>query len=149
MMTENTMEGTAVDTAAVPTAVREMDEELFNTLNNMFASGDQENYIIAENILFTVTDPASAESIYWTWRLMKNHFYKLNRRRKAVREYIGKVVGFHHRGEYSFGEYLMGKGKMTADTWARMGPEILRVQEHKCKNVFFDVELKQKQLWSE
>ena len=149
MMTENTMEGTAVETAAVPTAVREMDEELFNTLNNMFNSGDQENYIIAENILFTVTDPASKESIYWTWRLMKTAFYKLNRRRKAVREYISKVQGFQHRGEYSFGEYLMGKEKMTADTWARIGPDILRVQEQKCRNVFFDVELKQKQLWSE
>lgn len=143
------MEGTAVDTAAVPTAVREMDEELFNTLNNMLNSGDQENYIIAENILFTVTDPASKESIYWTWRLMKTHFYKLNRRRKAVREYISKVASFQHRGEYSFGEYLMGKGKMTADTWARIGPRILEVQEQKCRNVFFDVELKQKQLWSE
>ena len=143
------MEGTAVDTAAVPTAVREMDEELFNTLNNMLNSGDQENYIIAENILFTVTDPASAESIYWTWRLMRTHFWKLNRRRKAVREYIGKVHAFYHRSEYTFGEYLMREGKMTPDTWARIGPEILRVQEHKCKNVFFDVELKQKQLWSE
>ena len=143
------MEGTAVDTAAVPTAVREMDEELFNTLNNMFNSGDQENYIIAENILFTVTDPASKESIYWTWRLMKTAFWKLNRRRKAVREYISKVHAFYHRSEYTFGEYLMREGKMTPDTWARIGPKILEVQEHKCKNVFFDVELKQKQLWSE
>ena len=143
------MEGTAVETAAVPTAVREMDEELFNTLNNMFASGDQENYIIAENILFTVTDPASKESIYWTWRLMRTHFWKLNRRRKAVREYISKVQGFQHRSEYTFGEYLVTHGKMTADTWARIGPDILRVQQHKCKNMFFDVELKQKQLWSE
>lgn len=148
-MTENTMEGTAVDTAAVPTAVREMDEELFNTLSNMFNSGDQENYIIAENILFTITDPVSKESIYWTWRLMKIAYYKLNRRRKAVREYIEKVHAFQYRNEYTFGEYLMSKGKMTADTWARIGPEILRVHEHKCKNVFFDVELKQKQLWSE
>lgn len=143
------MEGTAVDTAAVPTAVREMDEELFNTLHNMLSSGDQENYIIAENILFTVTDPASKESIYWTWRLMRTHFWKLNRRRKAVREYISKVQAFQHRSEYTFGEYLVANGKMTADTWARIGPEILRVQQHKCKNVFFDVELKQKQLWSE
>lgn len=149
MMTENTMEGAAVEIAAVPTAVRDMDEALYETLNNMFTSGDQENYIIAENILFTVTDPANKESIYWTWRLMRTHFWKLNRRRKAVREYISKVAGFQHRSEYSFGEYLMGKGKMTADTWARIGPEILRVQQHKCKNVFFDVELKQKQLWSE
>ena len=143
------MEGTAVDTAAVPTAVREMDEALYETLNNMLGSGDKENYIIAENILLTVTDPASKESIYWTWRLMKQHFWKLNRRRKAVREYINKVAAFQHRNEYTFGEYLMNKEKMTADTWARIGPEILRVQEYKCKNVFFNVELKQKQLWSE
>ena len=143
------MEGTAVDTAAVPTAVREMDEALYETLNNMLGSGDKENYIIAENILLTVTDPASKESIYWTWRLMKQHFWKLNRRRKAVREYINKVAGFQHRNEYTFGEYLVNKEKMTADTWARIGPDILRVQEHKCKNVFFNVELKQKQLWSE
>jgi hypothetical protein len=143
------MEGTAVDTAAVPTAVREMDEALYDTLNNMLSSGDKENYIIAENILLTVTDPASKESIYWTWRLMKHHFWKLNRRRKAVREYINKVVAFQHRNEYTFGEYLMNKEKMTDDTWARIGPEILRVQEYKCKNVFFNVELKQKQLWSE
>ena len=143
------MEGTAVDTAAVPTAVREMDEALYETLNNMLGSGDKENYIIAENILLTVTDPASKESIYWTWRLMKQHFWKLNRRRKAVREYINKVAGFQHRNDYTFGEYLMNKEKMTADTWARIGPDILRVQEYKCKNVFFDVELKQKQLWSE
>ena len=143
------MEGTAVDTAAVPTAVREMDEELFNTLNNMFNSGDQENYIIAENILFTITDPASKESIYWTWRLMKTAFWKLNRRRKAVREYISKVHAFYHRSEYTFGEYLVREDKMTPDTWERLGNAIKTTQEHKCRNVFFDVELKQKQLWSE
>ncbi len=146
-MTENTMEGAAVNTTVAPTAVKDMDEALYNTLHNMLNSGDQENYIIAENILFTITDPTSKESIYWTWRLMKMHFYRLNRRRKAVREYIGKVVGFHSRSEYSFGEYLVGKEKMTPFIWEKLKPEITRIQEYKCKNVFFDVELKQKQLW--
>lgn len=140
------MEGAVVDTAA-PTAVKDMDEALYNTLHNMLNSGDQENYIIAENILFTVTDPASKESIYWTWRLMKSHIYKLNRRRKTVRDYISKVQSFSHRGDYSFGEYLVGKEKMTPFIWEKLGPEIKRLQEIKCKNVFFDVELKQKQLW--
>lgn len=140
------MEGAVVNTAA-PTAVKDMDEALYNTLNNMLSSGDQENYIIAENILFTITDPASKESIYWTWKLMRSHFWKLNRRRKAVRDYISKVSRFQHRNEYSFGEYLVNEGKMTPDTWAKLGSKILEVQEQKCKNLFFDVELKQKQLW--
>ena len=141
------MEGTAVDTAAVPTAVKDMDEALYNTLHNMLNSGDQENYIIAENILFTITDPTSKESIYWTWLLMRKHIYKLNRRRKGVREYIGKVHGFSNRSDYSFGEYLVGKEKMTPFIWEKLKPEITRIQEYKCKNVFSDVELKQKQLW--
>lgn len=144
MMTENAMEG-VVAKAAAPSG-RIMDDELYERLNSIFNSSDKDNWIIGENIFLSVTDPMHVDNIYNVWRFLRSYTYRLNRRRKAIREMLQLTWTIIGKSEYAFGEYLIREGKLTPEIWERIGPGIKDLQERKCKNPFFDIELKLKAL---
>jgi hypothetical protein len=145
-MTEQTTVDTAAETAAVSN-LRIMDKELYDKIHAMLSSSDKEHWPIAEDILFTVD---MEKSIYWMWKLSRAHWWRFNRRRKAVREklvqhpLLGRVAV---KGEYFFAEYLVNNGLMTEEIWSYLYPSIKQTVETKSKNVFFDIEFKMKKLW--
>ena len=143
-------EETTQDTVAVEAAVsnlRIMDQELYERVNGMLSSSDKEHWPIAEDILMTVDVD---KSIYWMWKLIRNHWWRFNRRRKAVREKITQhdvLCRIVSRNEHSFAEYLAREGRMTEEIWNRLYPEIIKHMNYKTANPWFDVELKMKKLW--
>lgn len=143
-------EETTQDTVAVEAAVsnlRIMDQELYERINGMLNSSDKEHWPIAEDILMTVDVD---KSIYWMWKLIRNHWWRFNRRRKAVREKITQhriLSIIVSRNEHYFADYLVREGRMTEEIWNRLYPHIMKHMEHKMQNPWFDVELKMKKLW--
>ena len=143
-------EETTQDTVAVEAAVsnlRIMDQELYERLDGMFNSLDKEHWPIAEDILMTVDVD---KSIYWMWKLMRRHWWRLNRRRKSVREKLTQNRTLQiivSKTDHWFADWLVKEKRMTEELWNYLYPEIIKHMEYKTQNPWFDVELKMKKLW--
>lgn len=141
---------TTQDTVAVEAAVsnlRIMDQELYERINGMLSSSDKEHYPIAEDILMTIDVD---KSIYWMWKIMRPHWWRFNRRRKAVREKITQHPILSHivgRQIYPFAEWLVREGRMTEEIWGCLGKDVENTVKTRSNNQFYDVELKMKKLW--
>ena len=145
-MTEETTQDTVATEAAV-SSLRIMDEELYQRVHDMLSSSDSGHWPIAEEILFTVDVD---KSIYWMWKIVRTHWWRFNRRRKAVREKITQhpilsiIVG---KSDHWFADWLAREGRMTEEIWNRLQPAVMKHMESKIVNPWFDVELKMKKLW--
>ena len=143
-------EETTQDTVAVEAAVsnlRIMDQELYERLDGMFNSSDKEHWPIAEDILMTVDVD---KSIYWMWKLIRRHWWRLNRRRKSVREKLTQNRTLQiivSKTDHWFADWLVKEKRMTEELWNYLYPEIIKHMEYKTQNPWFDVELKMKKLW--
>jgi len=143
-------EETTQDTVAVEAAVsnlRIMDQELYERLDGMLSSSDTEHWPIAEDILMTVDVD---KSIYWMWKLMRRHWWRLNRRRKSVREKLTQNRTLQiivSKTDHWFADWLVKEKRMTEELWNYLYPEIMKHMQHKVQNPWFDVELKMKKLW--
>lgn len=143
-------EETTQDTVAVEAAVsnlRIMDQELYQRIDGMLSSSDREHWPIAEDILMTVDVD---KSIYWMWKIVRAHWWRFNRRRKAVREKITQHRILSHivgRPIYPFAEWLVREGRMTEEIWGYLGKDVENTIITRSNNQFYDVELKMKKLW--
>ena len=143
-------EETTQDTVAVEAAVsnlRIMDQELYERVNGMLSSSDKEHYPIAEDILMTVDVD---KSIYWMWKIVRNHWWRFNRRRKAVREKITQQRTLQiivSKTDHWFADWLVKEKRMTEEIWNLMYPSVMKFMQSKVENPWFDVELKMKKLW--
>ena len=145
-MTEETTKDTVATEAAVSN-LRIMDEELYNRLNGMFNSSDKEHWPIAEDILMTIDID---KSIYWIWKIVRNHWWRFNRRRKAVRENLTQqrtLCIIVSKTDHWFADWLVKEKRMTEEIWNRLQPAVMKHMESKIVNPWFDVELKMKKLW--
>jgi len=145
-MSEETTQDTVATEAAVSNLLI-MDQALYERINGMFNSSDREHWPIAEDILMTVDVD---KSIYWMWKIMRNHWWRFNRRRKAVREKLTQhriLSVIVSRNEHNFADYLVREGRLTEEIWNHLYPDIIKYMEQKIKNPWFDVELKMKKLW--
>ena len=143
-------EETTQDTVAVEAAVsnlRIMDQELYERVNGMLSSSDREHWPIAEDILMTIDVD---KSIYWMWKIMRNHWWRFNRRRKAVREKITQqriLQIIVSKTDHWFADWLVKEKRMTEEIWNLMYPSVMKFMQSKVENPWFDVELKMKKLW--
>ena len=148
-MTESTNMGTVALEAAVPTK-KIIDEELYEKLKAMFHSSDKGNYPIAEQILITCD---IEKSIYYMWKLLKGDgvIYKLNRRLKAIRNFLSNehIRNISYKSHYNFTLYLKMKKLLTPEIWTILEPDVTKVVKLKCVNDFYDVELKLRDLYAE
>ena len=147
-MTEQINPGTVALEAAVPTK-KIMDKELYEKLKDMFHSSDKGNYPIAEQILIACD---VEKSIYYMWKLLKGDgiIYKLNRRLKAIRNFLSNehINAISYKSHYNFVLYIKMKKLLTPEIWTIVEPDITEVVKLKCVNDFYDVELKLRDLYA-
>lgn len=145
-MTEETTQDTVAVEAAVSN-LRIMDQELYQRIDGMLSSSDKEHWPIAEDILMTIDVD---KSIYWMWKIMRNHWWRFNRRRKAVREKITQqriLCIIVSKTDHWFADWLVKEKRMTEEIWNLMYPSVMKFMQSKVENPWFDVELKMKKLW--
>jgi hypothetical protein len=84
------------------------------------------------------------------WKIMRNHWWRFNRRRKAVREKITQqriLQIIVSKTDHWFADWLVKEKRMTEEIWNLMYPSVMKFMQSKVENPWFDVELKMKKLW--
>lgn len=122
-----------------------LDQEMYESLDSLLNSSDEENHKLAQ---FTLNTCDIQKSIYWLWKLAKKHQYRMvNLRTKASRylQTTAELPSLRSMNETDFAEWLIDKDWMTQEVFQVLESHILNSLKDQCDNQYYDVTVKLKE----
>ena len=122
-----------------------LDKEMYESLESLLKSSDQENHKLAQ---FTLNTCDIQKSIFWLWRLADHHSHKMvNLRTKASRylQTTANLPSLSRMDETKFAEWLIDRDWMTHEIFMILEKPILEALKEQCDNQYYDVTVKLKE----
>lgn len=121
-----------------------LDETSYESLRNMFKSGDNENIKIAQLILAGCD---IQKSIYWIWKLSRGDGFThimVNLRTKAGRNFrdMSKLFTLSVSPPTKFLMILATEDWLTPEIYSKLESKLINHLKFQCDNLFYDVEIK-------
>lgn len=122
-----------------------LDKEMYESLDSLLKSSDEENHRLAQ---FTLNTCDIQKSIFWLWRLADRSSYRMvNLRTKASRylQTTAELPALARMDETEFAEWLIDKNWMTHEIFQVLEPSIIKKLKDQCDNQYYDVTVRLKE----